>query len=233
MTPPPELTGAHLRTYQTIFQHPVSHNLGWHDVHALLRQLGQVVEEPNGNLKVTRNGQALVLPPARTKDVAETDELMKIRNFLDRSGQTLPVTDRQEARWLVVIDHHAARIFRPELHGPVPEEIRPHQTDTAISHTHSFDGFSRGQEKPACHSFFGPIADALKEAGQILIFGSGSGTANEMDQFIAWLKIHHPELAKRIAGSLIIDEHHFTDAQLLAKARDLFALQPAPPISTP
>jgi len=73
----------------------------------------------------------------------------------------------------------------------------------------------------------------LKEAGQILIFGSGSGTANEMDQFIAWLKIHHPELAKRIAGSLIIDEHHFTDAQLLAKARDLFALQPVPPISTP
>jgi hypothetical protein len=54
-----------------------------------------------------------------------------------------------------------------------------------------------------------------------------------MDQFIAWLKIHHPELAKRIAGSLIIDEHHFTDAQLLAKARDLFALQPVPPISTP
>jgi len=226
MNPPPALTGAHLRTYQTIFQHPVSHNLGWHEVHALFRQLGQVEEEPNGNLKVTRNGQTLVLPPTRTKDVAETDELMKIRDFLERSEKTRPEANEQEARWLVVISHHEARIFRSEIHGTVAEQIRPHQTDDAISHAHSFDGFSRGQEKPASHSFFGPVADALKEAGQILIFGSGTGTADEMDQFVAWLKIHHPELARRITGALIIDAHHLTDAQLLAKARDSYARTP-------
>src|SRR5664279_4491031 len=83
------LTGSHLRTYKIIFQHPVSHNLGWHDVHALLRQLGQVEEEPNGNLKVTRNGQILVLHPPRTKDVAEADEVMALRHFLERS-ETIP-----------------------------------------------------------------------------------------------------------------------------------------------
>jgi hypothetical protein len=231
MTPPPELTGVPLRTYETIFQHPVSHNLAWRDVHALLRQLGEAVEEPNGNFKVTRNGQTFVLPPARTKDVAETDELMKIRAFLDRSEKPQAQTTGPETRWVVVIDHHAARIFKSELHGSVSEEIRPHQTDADISHTHSFDGFSRGQEKPAAHSFFGPIADALKEAGQILIFGSGIGMGNEMDQFIAWLKIHHAELARRIAGSLTIDEHHLTDAQLLAKARDFYALHPVPTVA--
>ena len=59
----PALTGSHLRTYNAIFQHPISHNLGWLDVHALFRQLGEVEEEPNGNLKVTRNGQILVLHP--------------------------------------------------------------------------------------------------------------------------------------------------------------------------
>ena len=42
------LTGSHLRTYTTIFQHPVSHNLEWHDVYALLRQLGHVDETSNG-----------------------------------------------------------------------------------------------------------------------------------------------------------------------------------------
>ena len=233
MNPLPALTGAHWRTYETIFQHPVSHNLGWHDVHALLRQLGQVEEEPNGNLKVTRNGQTLVLPPTRTKDVAETDELMKIRNFLKRLEKTQFKTNEQEARWLVVISHHEARIFRFEIHGTVAEQIRPHQTDDAISHTHSFNGFSRGQEKPAPQSFFGPVADALKEAGQILIFGSGTGTANEMDQFVAWLKIHHPELARRITGAMIIDAHHLTDDQLLAKARDLYALPRVPLPPTP
>jgi len=158
---------------------------------------------------------------------------MKTHNVLEPFEKALPETKEPEDRWLVIIDHHAARIFRSEIHGTVAEQIRPHQTDDAISHTHSFDGFSRGQEKPAAQSFFGPIADALKEAGQILVFGSGSGTANEMDQFIAWLKTHHPELARRITGSLIIDEHHLTDAQLLAKARDFYALPPLPQSPTP
>ena len=75
MTPTSQLTGSHLRTYQAIFQHPISHNLGWREVHALFRHIGKVEEEPNRSLKVTRNGQILVLHPSRTKDVAETAEL--------------------------------------------------------------------------------------------------------------------------------------------------------------
>ncbi len=38
------LTGSHLRTYKRIFQHPVSHNLEWRDVHTLFRFIGQVVD---------------------------------------------------------------------------------------------------------------------------------------------------------------------------------------------
>jgi hypothetical protein len=44
-----------------------------------------------------------------------------------------------------------------------------------------------------------------------------------MDQFVAWLKLHHPELAKRIIGSLVVDEPHLIDGQLLAKAREFYA----------
>jgi len=44
-----------------------------------------------------------------------------------------------------------------------------------------------------------------------------------MDQFVAWLKLHHPKLAKRIIGSLVADEHHLTEGQLLAKAREFYA----------
>ena len=104
-TPPSTsaLTGSHLRTYKTIFQHPISHNLGWHDVHALFRQLGQVEEEPNGNLKVTRNGQILVLHPPRTKDVSETDEVMALRHFLQRSD-TIPPRNKCERCLLAARD---------------------------------------------------------------------------------------------------------------------------------
>ena len=217
------LTGSHLRTYQTIFQHPVSHNLEWRSVRALLDKIGQIAEEPNGNLKVTRNGQTLVLPPPRTKDVAETDELMAIRHFLEQSEAAEPKSNGMEPHWLLVIDHHEARIYRSAAPGAVPQQIRPHVPEDFFRHAHNSKDFSRGQEKPDPNSFFEPVAGMLNGAGKILIFGTGTGMSSEMDQFIAWLKLHHPELAKRIIGSVVVDEHHVTDDELLAKARGFFA----------
>lgn len=219
----PPLTGTHLRTYQRIFQHPVSHNLGWNDVHALFRQLGEVTEEPNGNLKVTRNGQTLVLHAPRAKDVSETDEVMSLRHFLERSEALPPETDEEEAHWLLVIDHHEARIFRSKMRGTVPEQILPHKPEDYFRHAHNSMEVSRGQEKPDPNSFFGPIAAALASAGQILVFGTGTGTSSEMEQFLGWSKKHHPEMAGRIIGSLVVDEHHLTTDQLLEKAREFYA----------
>jgi hypothetical protein len=36
------------------------------------------------------------------------------------------------------------------------------------------------------------------------------------------LKKHHHEIAKRVVGAIAVDEHHLTEDQLLAKARELF-----------
>ena len=220
--PTPPLTGSHLRTYQAIFQHPISRNLGWHDVHALFRQLGQIDEEANGNFKVTRNGQTLVLHPPRTKDVSEKDEVMSLRHFLERSETIPPEPTNGEAHWLLVIDHHEARIFRSQMRGAVPEQILPHEPDDFFRHAQNSESFSRGKEKPDPNSFFEPVASALQAAGQILIFGSGTGMSSEMDQFIVWTKTHHPEIANRIIGSLAVDESHLTQDQLLAKAREFY-----------
>ena len=226
MNPIAALTGSHLRAYQAIFQHPVSHNLRWHDVHALFRQLGRVEEEPNGNLKVTRHGQTLVLHPPRTKDVADTDELMALRHFLERSESAPPETKSAEVPWLVVIDHREARIFRSAEPDAVAQQIRSHAGEEFSRHAPNFQDFWRGQEKPDPSGFFEPLAGVLNGAGKILIFGNGTGTSSEMDQFVAWLKLHRPALAERIVGTMVVDEHHLTEAQLLAKAREFYANVP-------
>jgi hypothetical protein len=88
------LTGSHLRTYDRIFQHPISHNLEWRDVRALLGKLGEVAEEHNGNLKVSRNGRVLVLHPPRNKEIAEMNDLMTLRHFLERSKSPPPGTPK-------------------------------------------------------------------------------------------------------------------------------------------
>jgi hypothetical protein len=217
------LTGSHLRTYKTIFQHPISHNLGWHDVQALFRRLGEIEEEPNGNLKVTRNGQVLVLHRPHAKDVAEVDDVMTLRHFLERSETIPPETDEKDAHWLLVIDHHEARLFQTEMHGAIPQQILPRAPEDYVRHTQNAKEFSKGKNEPDANSFFQPVAKALRAAGRILIFGTGTGASSEMDQFIAWLKLHYPEPASRIIGSLVVDEHHLTENQLLATAREFYA----------
>jgi hypothetical protein len=192
-------------------------------VHSLFRQLGEVNEEANGNLKVTRNGQTLVLHPPRTKDVSAKDEVMSLRHFLEKSEALPPETTDPEAHWLLVIDHHEARIFRSTLRGAIPEQILPHEPDDFFRHAKNSESFSRGKEKPDPNSFFEPVVKALQAAGQILIFGSGTGTSSEMEQFVAWTRAHHPGVAQRIIGSLHVDESHLTQDQLLAKAREFYA----------
>ena len=216
----PTLKGSHLHTYNTIFQHPISHNLDWREVHALFKHLGKIGDQSNGNIKVTRNGQTLVLHRPNTKDVADADEVMSLRHFLEKSETVPPETDEKDAHWLLMIDHQEARIFRSVIHGGLPQRILPEEY---FRHTRDSGNVSRGKEKPDPNSFFKPVADALRAAGQILIFGTGTGTSNEMNQFTEWLKIHHPELARRIVGSLVVDGQHLTDDQLLAKARDFYA----------
>ena len=216
------LTGSRLRTYQTLFQHPVSHNLEWRDVHALFRHLGEISEEPNGNLKVTRNDHVMVLNPPRAKDVETTDEVMALRHFIEQSEPLQPQANKEVARWLVVIDHHEARIYRSLRIDSVAQLIWPHAPEDYFRHAHNSKDFSRGQEKPDPNSYFEPVADTLNGADQILVFCTGTGTSNEMDQFLAWLKKHRAEVAKRIVGSVVIDEYHLTEAQILAKAREFY-----------
>jgi hypothetical protein len=223
MSQPPPLSGSHLRTYRSIFQHPVAHNLEWRLVRALFDQIAEVVEQPNGNLRVTRNGQSLVVRPPRTKDVAEVDEVMAIRRFLRSSEEAKAIPAEAAPHWLVVINHHEARIFRSEMRGTVPERILPHDPVDFFRHAAHSQEFSRGQEKPNPNDFFEPLAETLRGSGKIVLFGGGTGTSSEREQFAAWLKQHAPDISARIIGSLPIDEHHLTEGQLLAKVRDFYA----------
>jgi hypothetical protein len=217
------LTGSHLRTYESIVQHPVSHNLEWRNVRSLFNHIAEVVEQPNGNLKVTRNGQSMILRTPRTKDVAEVAELMELRHFLARSEAAPLQPVAGEAHWLVVIDHHEARIYKSEMSGTVPERILPHEPSEFFRHAHNSKDFTRGREKPDPNSFFEPVTAALKAAGKILLFGTGKGTSSEMEQFVAWLKKHHADVSSRVVGSIAIDESHLSDAQLLLKAREFYS----------
>ena len=81
-----QLLGTHQKTYDAVFQHPIARNLQWRDVRSMLVALADATDEPNGNLKLARNGHMLVLHPPIRKDFSDVHELMKIRHFLEQSG---------------------------------------------------------------------------------------------------------------------------------------------------
>ncbi len=201
------------------------HNLQWVDVRHMLEAIpGMTVEDDDkGNLKLRRNGQALSLHRPRGKDLADKQELMKVRHFLERSGQPEQSPAPAGTHLLVVIDHREAKIYSAELHGSVPERIAPYDPFGFGRALHYKQDDSNGQRKPELKSFYEAVAKTLKGAKQILIFGSATGAASAMEQLVLDLKKNHHELADRIVGTFAVDDHHLTDNQLLAKARELFA----------
>ena len=219
----PQLSGSHRKTYEDLFRHPVARNLHWRDVRSMLGEIAEIVEEPNGNLKVTRNEQTLVLHPPRGKDVAEVDELMEIRHFLERSGASASPPVVNGVHLLVVIDHRQARVYKTELHGSLPQRITPYDPHGSGRYLHYVEDDSNGQRKPERRSFYEAVARTLQGAEKVLIFGSGTGASSAMDQLLVDLRHHHKDIAQRIVGSIVLDEQHLTEDELLAKAREFYA----------
>ena len=221
-----QLTGSHKHAYDAVFQHPVARNLQWRDVWSMLGAVGEASEGRNGNLKVTRNGQTLVLHRPRGKDLTDAKEVSQIRNFLERSLAHAAPDAEAGTHLLVVLDHREARVYQTETHGAVPQRIRPYDPHGFGRHLRYVQDESNGQRKPERLSFYQAIVKTLQGAAQILLFGRGTGASSAMEQLLAELKQHHFELAKRVIGSVVVDEQHTTRDQLLAMARDFYSRVP-------
>ncbi len=216
------LTCRHLQTYTHIFQHPTLYNIEWREVIAMLRDLCHVEEKPNGSLRCTRRGQTLVLHEPLTKEVSDIHELNALRDFLLNTDELPPETGEPAAHWVLVIDHHHARIFNSDQQGTQSLQVQPPPTTTHFRHTVDSVDFSHDKEPHGQNTFFASVAQALTAAPNILILGSGTGTSSCMLKFVGWAKSHHPDLAGRIIGTLGVNEHHMSDDQLLCVARKFF-----------
>jgi hypothetical protein len=124
---------------------------------------------------------------------------------------------------LVVIDHQEARVYRTEVSGAVPERITPYDPHGYGRHLHSAQEWTDGKRLPERKSFYEAVAKTLRGAGQVLLFGSGTGRSSAMEMLLADLKAHHPDVAERVVGSVVVDAHHTTEGELLAQARAFYA----------
>jgi len=82
-----ELDGHHQATVERIFQHPVSHNIQWHDVVSLLQHVASVVEEHDGRFTVTLGTETETFDAPRHHDIDE-QQVIDLRRMLAGAGIT-------------------------------------------------------------------------------------------------------------------------------------------------
>ena len=221
---PAHLNGHHRRTFETIFHHPIAHNLAWRDLKSLLGELGELVEEANGSFQIVLADQMATLHAPRYKDYASEGDILEIRRFLVQTGVEMPRTKaKAEMDMLVVLDHREALIYRTETTDAKPVRVVPDDPRGTSRHLHAKNEMTDGKRAPERKSYYEAIATVLSGAGRILLFGSGTGESSAMDQLLAELKKHHADLAERVLDHVVVDTHHRTEGQMLAQARELFA----------
>jgi hypothetical protein len=82
-----KLNGHHRATVEKIFQHPVSHNIQWHDVLSLLQSVAEVTEGHDRRYKVTLGAETETLDAPPGPDVDE-QMVIDLRRMLNGAGIT-------------------------------------------------------------------------------------------------------------------------------------------------
>jgi len=87
MAEDPQLDAHHRATVEKIFNHPVSHNIQWHDVLSLLQSVAVVTEERDGRYTVTLGPETETFDAPRHHDVNE-QQVIDLRRMLKGAGIT-------------------------------------------------------------------------------------------------------------------------------------------------
>jgi hypothetical protein len=114
---------------------------------------------------------------------------------------------------LVWIDHREARVFH---FNPTEVEklvLHPSEPNVHLHRKANSIGAGRAAED---HDFLQRVADAISDAGAVLIVGP----ASEKTALIKHIHRHAPRLMETIAGVETVD--HPTDGALVAQARRYF-----------
>jgi hypothetical protein len=122
-------------------------------------------------------------------------------------------SDMPHAHSIVWIDHHKAVVWNFSDEAQTKSVVKAHDQH---EHTHIRKSPHGGHKTADDPEFFDDVATTLGGVGEILVIGP----AQAKDEFAAYLKKKHAQVAAAIIGVESAD--HPTDPELLAYARKHF-----------
>lgn len=208
--------------HQNLLHGKLPRSMRWVDAVELVEHLGQV--RPQGGEEfafIIGTGREMFKRP-RGADLG-IDEVSRLRKFLKAAaGESTESQPMPGPKTVVVVDHHAARVFQDgNLSGPQSEgAIRPYDPHHFHHHLiHRKEAHYEGDRVPEEISFYREIADALAPAKEIILVGHGIGKSSAVDVLVEYLKKHRPDIAERVGAIKIADLSALTEPQIEALAR--------------
>jgi hypothetical protein len=208
--------------HESLLHGKLPRNLHWSDVIELVGHLGSV--EPHGGEEFVFvvGAQREIFKKPHTSECA-VDEVSRLRRFLkEAASESQPPETAQSGRMVVVIDHHAAHVFK-DLGGSRPEgevSIEPYDPHHFHHHlVHRKEAHFRGDRVPEETSFYEEVALALVPATQIVLIGSGTGKSSAVQALVEYLKKHRPDISRRVTATEIVDLSAITEPDIEAIAK--------------
>jgi hypothetical protein len=125
-------------------------------------------------------------------------------------------------RIVVVIDHHAARLFQYLGAGAAIHESAVKPADPYGFHRHLIhrkEAHYLGERVPEEASFYEEIAKDLVPATEIILVGHGTGKSSAVEVLAEYLKKHHPTISQRVIATEMVDLSALTEPEMEAIAR--------------
>lgn len=207
---------------QNLLNGKLPHNLSWSEAVELVEHLGSV--EPHGEdefeFHVGRQRAFFKRPHAHDLGL---EEVSRLRKFLKEAGQGAQVEEpARPSRMIVVIDHHAAHVYRDSGGSRPADERKVQPYDPHHFHHHLIhrkEAHYRGERVPEEDSFYEEIAKDITPANEIVLIGHATGKSNAADFLKAYLKNHHPDTFRRVIGTEGADLSALTEPDVEALAK--------------
>lgn len=202
---------------KNLLEGELPHNLSWRDLVDLIGKLGTV--EPHGGDEVSFvvGSQRLLIRRPHAHSL-EAEEVGRVRRFL-REAEIEPPSAAlpHQGRVVVVIDHHAARLYQDIAESRPEHEatVRPYDPYGFHRHLiHRKEAHYEGERVPEEPSFYEEIAKDLTPAQEIILIGHGTGKSSALDCLVAYLKTHHPTLVPRVIGTEVAELSDLSEPEI-------------------
>ncbi len=116
---------------------------------------------------------------------------------------------------VVWLDHASAKIFHFDAHAFESKVVKSAHAGEQVHHKAGAIGSGHAADDP---KFFAAVADALKDAQEILVTGPG----HTKGAFARHLEAHAPQVSKKVVA--VENADHPTDGEIVGQARRHFKI---------